>query len=104
MLFVILQEDPSGGWENEKITKALFEEMISDLHGSCRKAAEVSNTSHKCKHCDNKSECINRISLFLSEIAVCLRISAVHYPRWQNRKIAIVLRGLHCNINAILLQ
>lgn len=37
----ILQADPSGGWENEKITKALWDELISELGGLCRKAAEV---------------------------------------------------------------
>lgn len=36
-----MQEDPSGGWENEKITKALWDELISELQGTCRKAAEV---------------------------------------------------------------
>lgn len=36
-----VQADPSGGWENEKITKALWDEMIADLTGLCRKAAEV---------------------------------------------------------------
>lgn len=39
--------DPSGGWKNEQITTALWEELIGDLNGHCRTAAEVSN----CKHC-----------------------------------------------------
>lgn len=36
-----LQEDPTGGWENEKITTALWDELIADLNGMCRNAAEV---------------------------------------------------------------
>lgn len=36
------KEDPNGGWKNEQITSALFEEVISDLNGNCRQAAEVS--------------------------------------------------------------
>lgn len=35
------REDPTGGWENEKITTGLWEEMISGLSGLCRTAAEV---------------------------------------------------------------
>lgn len=34
-------EDPNGGWENELVTSALWEELISDLTGQCRQAAEV---------------------------------------------------------------
>lgn len=34
------REDPSGGWENEQITTALWEEMIVGLTGLCRTAAE----------------------------------------------------------------
>ncbi|GAB0095531.1 Tyrosine-protein kinase receptor [Sergentomyia squamirostris] len=34
------REDPTGGWENEKITTGLWEEMISELPHSCRAAAE----------------------------------------------------------------
>lgn len=30
-----------GGWENERITESLWEEMISELSGLCRSAAEV---------------------------------------------------------------
>ena len=36
------REDGTGGWENEKITTALFEDLINDLPPSCRPAAEVS--------------------------------------------------------------
>lgn len=46
--YVHSQEDPSGGWENEKITKGLWDELISELHGSCRKAAEVCNLFSYC--------------------------------------------------------
>lgn len=35
------REDPTGGWENEKITTGLWEEMISELPTTCRTAAEV---------------------------------------------------------------
>ncbi|XP_055707483.1 tyrosine-protein kinase transmembrane receptor Ror2 isoform X2 [Phlebotomus papatasi] len=34
------REDPTGGWENEKITTGLWEEMISELPTTCRSAAE----------------------------------------------------------------
>ncbi|XP_055689281.1 tyrosine-protein kinase transmembrane receptor Ror2 [Lutzomyia longipalpis] len=34
------REDPTGGWENEKITSGLWEEMISELPLICRAAAE----------------------------------------------------------------
>lgn len=33
--------DPNYGWENEKITAGLWEEMIGGLSGHCRTAAEV---------------------------------------------------------------
>ncbi|EDW59974.2 tyrosine-protein kinase transmembrane receptor Ror2 [Drosophila virilis] len=33
-------EDPTGGWHNEQITTALWEELIVDLTGLCREAAE----------------------------------------------------------------
>lgn len=36
--------DISGGWENEKIATGLWEEMISDLTGVCRTAAEVTTS------------------------------------------------------------
>lgn len=36
------REDPTGGWKNEQITTALWEELIGDLTGLCRTAAEVS--------------------------------------------------------------
>lgn len=35
------REDPNGGWKNEQITTALWEELIADLTGQCRYAAEV---------------------------------------------------------------
>lgn len=35
------KDDPNGGWKNEQITSALWEEVISDLNGNCRHAAEV---------------------------------------------------------------
>lgn len=35
-------EDPSGGWKNEQVATALWEELIIDLTGVCRTAAEVS--------------------------------------------------------------
>lgn len=35
------REDPTGGWKNEQITTALWEELIGDLTGLCRAAAEV---------------------------------------------------------------
>lgn len=35
------REDPTGGWKNEQITTALWEELIGDLTGLCRTAAEV---------------------------------------------------------------
>uniref|UniRef100_A0A182JSW9 receptor protein-tyrosine kinase n=1 Tax=Anopheles christyi TaxID=43041 RepID=A0A182JSW9_9DIPT len=34
------REDGTGGWENEKITTALFDDLINDLPSSCRPAAE----------------------------------------------------------------
>lgn len=34
-------EDPSGGWKHEQITTALWDELVSDLNGLCRMAAEV---------------------------------------------------------------
>lgn len=37
------REDPTGGWKNEQITTALWEELIGDLNGLCRSAAEVRN-------------------------------------------------------------
>ncbi|XP_002062974.3 tyrosine-protein kinase transmembrane receptor Ror2 [Drosophila willistoni] len=33
-------EDPSGGWKNEQVTTALWDELIADLTGLCREAAE----------------------------------------------------------------
>ena len=36
------REDGTGGWENEKITTALFSDLISDLPEYCKNAAEVS--------------------------------------------------------------
>ncbi|XP_030373341.1 tyrosine-protein kinase transmembrane receptor Ror2 [Scaptodrosophila lebanonensis] len=33
-------EDSHGGWKNEQVTTALWEELISDLTGLCREAAE----------------------------------------------------------------
>lgn len=38
--------DPNYGWENEKITAGLWEEMIGGLSGNCRTAAEVSGNMH----------------------------------------------------------
>lgn len=35
------QEDPDGGWKNEQITTALWDELINELTGLCRVAAEV---------------------------------------------------------------
>lgn len=35
------RDDPNGGWQNEQITAALWDELISDLTGLCRSAAEV---------------------------------------------------------------
>lgn len=37
------------------------------------------------------------------EITLCLRISTMHYQRWQNGAAAIVLWGLHSDVDAILL-
>lgn len=37
----VLQEDPEGGWKNEQITTALWDELINELTGLCRVAAEV---------------------------------------------------------------
>lgn len=37
------REDSTGGWENEKITTNLWEELIQGLTGLCREAAEVSS-------------------------------------------------------------
>lgn len=34
------KEDPTGGWENEKITTHLFEELIDDLPDLCKFAAQ----------------------------------------------------------------
>lgn len=34
-------EDPTGGWRNEQVTTALWDELIVDLTGLCREAAEV---------------------------------------------------------------
>ncbi|XP_075168467.1 neurospecific receptor kinase [Haematobia irritans] len=34
------RDDPTGGWKNEQITTALWEELITDLNGLCRNAAE----------------------------------------------------------------
>lgn len=39
------REDGTGGWENEKITAALFREFINDLPDYCRPAAEVSGNN-----------------------------------------------------------
>lgn len=35
------QEDPDGGWKNEQITTSLWDELIVELTGNCRVAAEV---------------------------------------------------------------
>lgn len=35
------REDPTGGWKNEQIATALWEELITELTGLCRQAAEV---------------------------------------------------------------
>ena len=35
------REDGTRGWENEKITAALFRDLINDLSDYCRPAAEV---------------------------------------------------------------
>ncbi|XP_037953857.1 tyrosine-protein kinase transmembrane receptor Ror2 [Teleopsis dalmanni] len=34
------REDPNGGWKNEQITTGLWEELITELTGLCRHAAE----------------------------------------------------------------
>ncbi|XP_055381785.1 tyrosine-protein kinase transmembrane receptor Ror2 [Condylostylus longicornis] len=34
------REDPGGGWQNEQITAGLWEDLITDLNGLCREAAE----------------------------------------------------------------
>lgn len=39
--------DPNYGWENEKITAGLWEEMIGGLSGNCREAAEVLTHKHR---------------------------------------------------------
>lgn len=41
------KDDPNGGWKNEQITSALWEEVISDLNGNCRQAAEVISSTNK---------------------------------------------------------
>lgn len=38
--YSVVQEDPTGGWENEKITTALWKDLIAELNGLCRSAAE----------------------------------------------------------------
>lgn len=38
--------DSSGGWENEKITTNLWNDLISELTGLCRIAAEVISFYH----------------------------------------------------------
>lgn len=40
--------DPNFGWENEKITAGLWEEMIAGLSGHCRAAAEVCDSIDLC--------------------------------------------------------
>uniref|UniRef100_A0A1B0G058 receptor protein-tyrosine kinase n=1 Tax=Glossina morsitans morsitans TaxID=37546 RepID=A0A1B0G058_GLOMM len=34
------RDDPAGGWKNEQISTLLWEEVIADLNGLCRQAAE----------------------------------------------------------------
>lgn len=41
LIYKTMQEDPDGGWKNEQITTALWDELIAELHGLCRVAAEV---------------------------------------------------------------
>lgn len=40
------REDGTGGWENEKITAALFRDLINDLPDYCRPAAEVCTSGY----------------------------------------------------------
>ncbi|XP_055917209.1 tyrosine-protein kinase transmembrane receptor Ror2 [Eupeodes corollae] len=49
------REDPNGGWKNEQITTALFEELISDLTGQCRIAAEKMLCSYAFPQCQTEN-------------------------------------------------
>lgn len=73
------REDPTGGWENEKITTGLWEEIISGLSGVCRTAAEVATLY--INESNNMYMYIYQISF--AETLVCLFLSAVCYKRWK---------------------
>lgn len=99
-----LQEDPDGGWRNEQITSALWDELIDDLSELCRSAAEVCKT--KLKTLQKKDEAIaTDISyLFIVEIIVCLCIPQMCHQRWAYEDAAVVLWRLCGHTSAILLQ
>ncbi|XP_054736478.1 tyrosine-protein kinase transmembrane receptor Ror2 [Anastrepha obliqua] len=49
------REDPTGGWKNEQITTALWEELIADLSGLCRVAAEKMLCAYAFPHCQTEN-------------------------------------------------
>ncbi|BFG04312.1 tyrosine-protein kinase transmembrane receptor Ror2 [Drosophila madeirensis] len=44
-------DDPTGGWKNEQTTTALWDELISDLTGLCREAAEKMLCAYAFPNC-----------------------------------------------------
>ncbi|KAH8279127.1 hypothetical protein KR026_002055 [Drosophila bipectinata] len=44
-------DDPTGGWKNEQVTTALWDELISDLSGLCREAAEKMLCAYAFPNC-----------------------------------------------------
>ncbi|EAA04776.2 AGAP006988-PA [Anopheles gambiae str. PEST] len=57
------REDGTGGWENEKITTALFEDLINDLPPSCRPAAEKLLCAYAFPQCVIKDGATIRLPL-----------------------------------------
>ncbi|ETN59607.1 tyrosine-protein kinase transmembrane receptor Ror2 [Anopheles darlingi] len=57
------REDGTGGWENEKITTALFEDLINDLPPYCRPAAEKLLCAYAFPQCVIKEATTIRLPL-----------------------------------------
>lgn len=73
------------GWENEKITAGLWEEMMHSLPKLCRNAAEVI-----CFNCFD-SLTISLIHFFTLETPLCVRLSPMCDYRRNHNQTAVML-------------
>lgn len=72
-------DDQSGGWENEQIASGLWDELINELSGLCRFAAEVNNFSfiYCYRH---ESFCFTNLSFYYTchQINSAINITIYH--------------------------